>query len=141
MEKYKFRPPYQDNGRTTFPESKNRTGIYIIKEDGVIVYVGYSAKNLYKTMYRHFQYWHHRWQEVVSYRDRMDIHKYTVRIVYCTKKQAYALEKKLIEKYKPRDNDTTYEIMLQDLTPRQETYFENVTEEYFSQPVIYDLPY
>jgi hypothetical protein len=54
--KTKFLPPYDENGKTNFP-SRKRTGVYLIKENGIIVYVGYSGKDLYKTMYRHFEQW------------------------------------------------------------------------------------
>lgn len=109
MKVFKFYPPYQKNGKTTFPESKNRTGVYIIKENGTITYIGYSSVNLYKTMYRHFQRWHHKWQQVVTYADRLSLHKYTVRIIFCTEKQAPSLERSLIKKYRPRDNELKYE--------------------------------
>lgn len=109
MKILKFIPPYHPKtGKPNFPE-RGKTGVYLIKEDKDIVYIGYSGKDLYKTMYRHFQTWNHTGQEVVSYADRLKKGNYTVRIVYCTPKQADALEKALIKKHKPRDNGAKYE--------------------------------
>ena len=138
MKVYKFAPPYtpgktKGSTRTTFPETKDHPGVYIIKEDGKVVYVGFSGYSVYKTMYRHFQVWNHRGQEVVSYASRMNRHRYTVRPIICTQAQAYALEKRLIRKYHPRDNVVTYEQMLQEQSPRQSKYAIKVEEDYFTQ--------
>jgi hypothetical protein len=108
MKKFKFLPPYTDKGKCNFPEAKERSGIYIIKENAKIVYVGESGYNLYKTLYRHFQRWNHKYQEVVTYAAKLKQNKYTVRLVFCTAKQAIALEKALIIKYNPRDNEQKY---------------------------------
>lgn len=105
IEKTKFLAPYDSEGRTTFFNAAGRSGVYIIKEDGTIRYVGYSAKNLYKTLYRHFQKWNHPYQEVTTYQERMSKHDYTVRIIYTTPLQAERLEAYLVNKYQPRDND------------------------------------
>ena len=108
MKIFKFLPPYQSNGKTRFPEAQGRAGVYLIKENNVLVYVGESGYNIYKTLYRHFQSWNHRSQRVTTYRGSMQRNKYTVRIVFCTPKQASALEKALILKHKPRDNEQKY---------------------------------
>jgi hypothetical protein len=60
-------------------------------------------------MYRHFQNWNHTGQEVVTYLALMDTNKYTVRVIYCTPKQATSLEKQLIIKYQPRDCENKYQ--------------------------------
>lgn len=109
MKKFKFLPPYQQNGKTSFPEANGKTGVYLIKENQKLVYVGESGYNLYKTLYRHFQTWNHSWQQVISYKDKLNKNKYTVRLIFCTAKQATSLEKALIIKHKPRDNDQKYE--------------------------------
>jgi hypothetical protein len=105
IEKTKFLSPYDSEGKTTFSDATNRAGVYIIKEDGVITYVGYSAKNLYRTLYRHFQRWNHPYQQVTTYQSRMNAHSYTVRVIYTTPLQAERLEAYLVNKYQPRDND------------------------------------
>jgi len=132
MKVYKFTEPYIKPGRTTFPETRDHAGVYIIKEDGKVVYVGFSGYSVYKTMYRHFQTWNHRFQKVISYASRMKRHHYTVRPILCSGKQAYALEKRLIKKYHPRDNEITYELMLQEQTPTQSKYAIKVEEDYFA---------
>lgn len=108
MKKFKFLPPYKSNGRTNFPETQKRSGVYIIKENGKIVYVGHSSASLYKTLYRHFQVWNHNGQDVVTYVHRLKRKKYTVRVIFCTPAQAERLERALVLKYKPRDNDLKY---------------------------------
>jgi hypothetical protein len=64
-------------------------------------------------MYRHFEFWQHPKQEVVSYQANLKFRKYTVRVVFCEKNRAKILEKALILKYKPRDNGLKYENYLE----------------------------
>lgn len=134
MKVFKFRPPYQKNGKTTFPE-RERPGVYIIKEDNKIVYVGFSSNNLYRTMYRHFQRWHHRFQPVVTYSNRIKEKAYTVRVIYCTPKQADKLEKMLIKKYQPRDNDLSY------IDYEPTNYDTNLVDDYFNTDVSSEIPF
>ena len=141
MKKFKFVPPYSEKGKTNFRASQNRSGVYLIKENGILVYVGFSAKNLYKTMYRHFQRWSHKTQDVITYVDKMTKNKYLVRIIYCTPKQAQYLEKALIKKHRPRDNYMQYEIMLDNYTPKENKYMEEVVDIYENVNVSYDLPF
>jgi len=116
MKVFKFYPPYRANGGTSFPETQKRSGVYLIKENDRLVYVGFSSNNLYRTLYRHFQEWTekryygakvppHR----VTYKSKMNRNRYTVRVVLCSAEQAERLEKMLIRKHKPRDNDLKYE--------------------------------
>lgn len=107
MKKFKKIHPYGKDGKTNFP-LRGKTGVYIIYEGSEVVYIGFSQSDLYRTMYRHFQRWNHTGQEVVTYADQ-NLNDYTVRVIYCTPKQAESLEKKLIKKYKPRDNAQKYE--------------------------------
>lgn len=109
MKKFKFLPPYKSPGKTNFPQTQKKSGVYIIKEDNKIVYVGMSGTNLYRTLYRHFEAWKHKYQEVTTYQSRLKLHKYTVRVIFCTSNQAARLERILIKKIKPRDNDVKYE--------------------------------
>ena len=112
MKVFKYIQPYTADGKTKFPE-RGKTGVYLIKENNKIVYIGYSMNDLYKTMYRHFQTWNHSGQEVVSYNHKgNDI--YTVRVVYCSPAQASRLEKYLIKKHKPRDNAQVYTLDFSD---------------------------
>lgn len=104
----RFYTPYLAGGKTRFAGLQGKTGIYIIRENKKIVYIGYSSRNLYKTMYRHFQSWNHKQQEVVTYANKLSRHRYTVRVVTCEKAAAIKLERALIIKHKPRDNDVKY---------------------------------
>ena len=109
MKKFKFLPPYKAAGKTNFPETQRRAGVYIIKEESKIVYIGMSGGNLYSTLYRHFEAWDHPGQEVTTYQSRLKRFKYMVRVVLCTPGQAARLERYLIKKVKPRDNAVKYE--------------------------------
>ena len=92
--------------------SIKQSGVYFIKDtQDKIVYVGYSATNLYKTIYRHFQEWNDKKQRRFVYP-----RTYKVRIIFTTPTRAALLEKYLITKMEPRDNNLIYE----NLTPKQE---------------------
>jgi len=102
--KTRFLPPYKQNGRTTFPESMERPGVYLIKLDGQLSYVGFSGSDLYKALYRHFQRWNDKRAPRVVYPPSLRA-RCTVRVVYCnTAAQAAQLEKALILFHKPKDN-------------------------------------
>lgn len=118
-----------------FPETVNRTGVYIVKENNKIVYVGMSRTNLYKTLYRHFQQWNHSLQEVVTYANKLKRHRYTVRVILCTPLQAEKLERALIIKYKPRDNWMKYQGY------QLRTSDNNLVEQYEEMEVINDCPF
>ncbi len=107
-----FNPPYYNGNRTTYWQTKERSGVYIIKENNKIVYIGRSGSNLYKTLYRHFETWTHRTQEVVSYKHLLKRNKYTVSVILTTPKEANSLEKALILKHRPRDCEQKYEIYI-----------------------------
>lgn len=100
------RAPYNSKGLTTLRVTWERSGVYKIFENGKIVYIGYSAKNLYKTMYRHFQEWNHRDQPVITYAGSKK--KYKVQVTLCSPGRAQALERALIVRLKPRDNPNKY---------------------------------
>jgi len=96
--------PYKNEGKkSALGFCKKRSGIYIIYDDnGIVRYVGYSGGQLEKTCLRHFQEWNDKTQVRVTY-ERKDGFK--VRIVLCnTARQAEALERALIIKYRPKDN-------------------------------------
>lgn len=118
-----------------FPETINRAGVYIIKENNKIVYVGMSKGNLYKTLYRHFQQWHHSQQEVVTYVNKLSRNRYTVRVILCTPLQAEKLERGLIIKYKPRDNEIKYNGYQLKLTDKK------IIEQYEDLTTINDCPF
>jgi len=135
MKVFRFIPPYKSNNRTAFPQTKQRAGVYIIKENNKIVYIGHSQGNLYKTLYRHFQAWNHKSQEVITYQSRLKKHKYTVRVIFTTAPQAIRLERYLVIKYRPRDNDLKYENY-------QLNFHDNKTAETYNQtPITTEVPF
>lgn len=79
-------------------------GVYVIKEDGAIVYIGQSQTAIYKTAYRHFQQWNCIKQYRVTYFNRLEDFNYTLGIYVCPPDKAAELEQKWIMKYAPRDN-------------------------------------
>lgn len=93
--------PYKGN-KTAFRYAYKKSGVYLIKKNNRVVYVGFSRSNLYKTMARHFQRWRHPYQDVVTYSANDPGIK--VRILFCSPSQALRLEKYLIQKLKPADN-------------------------------------
>jgi len=127
MIKTKFKQPYNAAGNTTLLKDY-KTGVYIIKENGKVVYIGVSLRNIYKTLYRHFENWNHANQDVTCY--DIDSKKYTYRVVFCTESQAHVLEKILIKKLKPRDNRHKHE------SYAIEKYRKQVYNMYLSTPSI-----
>lgn len=107
--KTKWFSVYDAEGKTNLLPYKGKSGCYIIKENNVVVYVGYSGVNLYKTILRHFQKWSSKYQEVVTYVNDYSRNDYKIRVITCTPKQAERLEKALINKYSPRDNSNNNE--------------------------------
>ena len=100
------------NGGTRFGLRINPTifGCYIIKEDNIIVYVGYSGVSIYNALTRHFQSWEDNRQYRVTYKDRLADHNYEIAAIAVDNKQhAAQLEKELILHLQPRDNRKRYE--------------------------------
>jgi len=106
----KFYKVYIDekiNKQLRLKPTGNQKGVYILKKNNEIVYIGFSGSNLYKTITRHFQSWEDKRQIRVTYSKTENI---KARIVYTsTAAQAAKLEKALILKYKPTDNPNKYE--------------------------------
>ena len=102
LAKSRFLKPYNTDGSTNMAFCKSKAGVYLIKnETGDIVYIGFSATNLYKTVLRHFQSWDDNKQVRVSYPYK---HTFTVRVVLTTPGRAEKLERALIVELKPKDN-------------------------------------
>jgi len=99
----KFFKPYNKDGTTNLGFSKSKAGVYIIKKSDKIVYIGYSATNLYKTLTRHFQSWEDNTQVRVSY-GKYQRDSITVRVIVTTPARAEKLERALILKHEPKDN-------------------------------------
>ena len=104
MKVQKFVPPYTDAGKPRLKNTWKKSGVYLIKENNKIVYIGHSGYNLYKTMYRHFQNWDSH-QTRATYKAKGNKRKkYLVQIIFCTPKQTDKIETEKIKKYNPRDN-------------------------------------
>lgn len=95
--------PYTAEGRATFPD-RRRPGVYLIFRAGSLVYVGFSAVDVYKALYRHFQ----EWNDTSRDRPRVVYPKggaSQVRVIYTNgAQQAARLERALIVRYRPKDN-------------------------------------
>lgn len=127
MKKTKLFNPYQtekqkSKGQKTHTRATLKitgAGVYMIQEKindkFVLVYVGYSGKDVKNTMYRHFQKWidkrhpeNKRTQRIarVSYAGQgFKNTDYRCKVIFCKNaEEAANLEGALIQKTKPRDN-------------------------------------
>ena len=108
MKAYKWVHPYNEQDKPAIKSSWKKSGVYIIKQKGKIVYVGRSSYNLYKTMYRHFQAWDSA-QTRATYNAKGNKRKdIKVRVIYCTPNQALEQEINLTKKHNPRDMKYKY---------------------------------
>ena len=72
-------------------------------------------KDLYKVITRHFQSWKDASQVRITYQNKMRRNDYKVRIVTgLSDKRILKLEKALVIKLRPRDNDIKYDLFTQD---------------------------
>ncbi len=89
---------------------RKKAGVYFIRENGILVYVGMSRSNLQEALYRHFQDWSRSWkQKRVFYKHEVDVHNYEVACITTESDQAHPMEKCYILQYNPRDNHMRYE--------------------------------
>ena len=94
---------FKPNGRSSnINYAAGKAGVYLIYEDGKLVYIGHSKTQLEKTCLRHFHPFNDtNRQQRVYYPARQNM---KVRIVLTTPDRAENLEKGLIIKNQPRDN-------------------------------------
>lgn len=106
-----YLPTQNKRGRTYgLAGIRKKTGVYFIKENDVLVYVGMSRSNLQEALYRHFQDWSRSWaQKRVYYKNEIDVHNYTVACITTEKDEAPIMEKCYILEFNPRDNHMRYE--------------------------------
>lgn len=101
--------------RSNIIDFRKRSGVYIFKENGIVVYVGKSVNNLYRTVYGHMlrQYDDYKRNRRAIYNDKRHINHYEVGLIEVVKGSrsnrslAIAvgkLERFLIHQFKPRDN-------------------------------------
>lgn len=127
--KTKEAPPYYKKSgamrqSTTF-NLRNVPGVYLIYKNDRLVYCGFSKTNVYKTLYRHFQEWGTSNQVRTVYTNLKGI---TCRVIYCKNgNQASRLEKAIIIKHKPKDNQNKYDLYTTD--KKEEEIYNIVTGE------------
>lgn len=109
MIKTRKNKPYQisDTGLLRPFYTSKRAGVYLIYKNSELVYVGFSAYSVYKALYRHFQQWNDATQKRVTYRP--DDESIKVRVIYTPPSKAQKLEKAIIIKYRPTDNEQKYD--------------------------------
>lgn len=110
MKSTKFFPAYTGENCTLKSTGK---GVYLIKRNAEIVYVGLSYSDVKRTIYRHFQKWTDRRTqytknnqnyERVTYVEE-NKNKFKIKVIFCsTIKECTLLEYLLIKKFKPKDN-------------------------------------
>lgn len=108
MQSFRRVQAYPPSGGTNLAWTRGRSGVYVIYEDRRRVYIGHSTTDLYRTITRHFQAWDDPTQRRVTYADSLGRHRYDVAVTFTTPKQAASLERSLILKHRPRDNDQKY---------------------------------
>lgn len=96
--------------------TKSQCGVYIIrsKRTKEILYVGHSSKQLYKTLYRHFQ----DWESSTQYRATYYQHSaYEIMIILTGScDTAYMTEQYYIHKVKPRDGVRKLEVPIDEIS-------------------------
>jgi uncharacterized membrane protein len=118
----KWFDPYKSLNKTNFPKISNKHGVYFIrkKTTAEIVYIGFSRSNLYKALYRHFQWYNDSGsrdgRQRRTYYDNPT--KYEVMICVCAQKHAARLEKHYIFEYRPKDCEFKYDYYFENLNPQ-----------------------
>lgn len=104
----KFYSPYSKDLTKTNLIFKNKkcSGIYLVKKNDKIIYIGHSQTQLYSTIYRHFQKYNDTWKQ---YRVFFEKNEVKVRVILTSPKRAVLLEAFLILKFKPELNKIKYE--------------------------------
>lgn len=104
-------PPY--TGKNYTLKTKGGCGVYIIRRNGVITYIGKSHTDLRGTLYRHFQQWiDKRSQAARKYQIYARVTYYgqpreffSAQVIYTpTPAEADCLEMLLVFKHRPQDN-------------------------------------
>lgn len=108
--------PYTPDGNFTLKATG--PGVYILRKAGKITYIGFSATDVRKTMYRHFQKWNDKRHpenrraflyDRVTYKDERS--QFACQVIFCkTGREASILENAMILKYTPRDNRAKLEL-------------------------------
>jgi len=116
MKSTNFFPPYSEDKCNLKTSGK---GVYIIKKDDAVVYVGVSYSDVKRTLYRHFQKWtdlrtihtkkNQSYERVTYYGENKN--KFKIKVIFCkTEKECAELEYLLIKKLKPVNNTLKNEL-------------------------------
>jgi hypothetical protein len=105
--------------KRTLAHHAKQAGVYMIKEDDRIVYVGMSQSNVVSSLYRHFYSWsdrgYNRNRHHVTYFNKLDDHDYKVVIITTSKEDAPRFEQSLIITLNPRDNIEQYTNIIEEI--------------------------
>jgi hypothetical protein len=106
-------------------------GVYMIKENNNIVYIGMSQSDVVSALYRHFYEWKdvRQYANRVTYFDKLHKKKYTCVILATTKQQAPLFEQSMIITLKPRDNREFYEDVVESLIRQRSKAKEEVLDD------------
>lgn len=150
LSKLQFAPPFVvDNGvsRWNFLDFKDRSGVYIIKENGIVVYVGKSVRHISNVLKNHFYPYpqdrktkHYR----VTFYETKNVHKYECAIIevpiacfrswQAVSKAVEELETALIRHFNPKLN-----VKGKVFTSSKEEWWQGKATNFTSMPsVIFD---
>ena len=130
--------PYNESGQKTnfYKVTKAKSGVYFIrsKKTKETYYIGYSSSNLYKALYRHFQYHNENnayysgdgTQKRIYYADRF---KYEIMLGLTSKQNAPKLERHLILEQQPRDCTIKYDYYIEKMNETADSDFEINTDD------------
>lgn len=116
-----FFSPYQKDGGYSLKTTG--CGVYIIKRNSVVIYVGLGRKDVRNTLYRHFQTWTDKrsiWGKRNQPYDRItykgeDVKDFLIKVIFCKGAiEAEMTEQLLIKKLKPIDNSLKLYLYSQD---------------------------
>jgi hypothetical protein len=105
-----FVPPFAAAKKRSLSAYMRQAGIYLIKENDIIVYVGMSKSCVVKACYRHFERWNDsRGIPRMTYKEFLETYSYSVLIIPVCAHQVEGFERALIVALKPRDNKNKLE--------------------------------
>ncbi len=114
-------------------------GVYFIKEDGIIVYIGMSQSCLISALYRHFYRYSDSHRKPRTYYKSNNAN-FEIAIIQTSKEDAPILERGLILSVNPRDNRDKFASYLDFLSVQNiEKKIEVVEEEIITED--FDMPF
>jgi heterodisulfide reductase subunit A-like polyferredoxin len=128
--------------RRTLAHHNKKAGVYMIKENENIVYIGMSQSCVVEALYRHFYEWNdvRQYANRVTYFNKLHKHNYQVVIMVTTKQEAAKLEQSMIITLNPRDNRERYEEIVE-MILKQRGYVKKETQQLVPGIPDDDLPF